>query len=167
MRRLRRTLKSNLLRKTWVRNSGSVKKLLSAIRKASPRLWDLIFFIPERTMRTSSATRNWNSPRTAYLTTFCWCRRTVRLVTAATLCFSRTGSRWGFSTFMAWCTPLLTDGNIISKGSYSQNEKDGEWIIYFETDNKYYRKGLYKNGKKQGVWGLYLADNTLINEEKF
>src|SRR5690606_37296361 len=86
---------------------------------------------------------------------------------AATLCFSRTGSRGGFSTFMAWCTPLLTDGNIISKGSYSQNEKDGEWIIYFETDNKYYRKGLYKNGKKQGVWGLYLADNTLINEEKF
>lgn len=59
------------------------------------------------------------------------------------------------------------NANIISKGSYSKGEKDGEWIIYFVTDNTYYRKGHYKNGVKEGVWGTYLANGTLITEEKF
>lgn len=62
--------------------------------------------------------------------------------------------------------------NIIIKGYYADNYKNGEWIerISLGTTNKsafIYTKGNYIRDKKNGTWTEYYADNKVLKTENY
>ena len=57
-------------------------------------------------------------------------------------------------------------GNVISSGSYQNNQQIGKWVFLYEN-GKTEQAGEYKQGKADGLWQWYFKDGNLKREEEF
>lgn len=65
------------------------------------------------------------------------------------------------------------NGDLLSKGSYSNGKKTGKWIIYNNSDvsfwlnKKTYETGAYISNQKEGKWERFDAENELLESYKY
>ncbi len=60
-----------------------------------------------------------------------------------------------------------TDGSFISKGKYTDDKKDGTWVVYISDLNRLQKVESYNKGKKDGVFLEFSKRSTLISEQYF
>ncbi len=56
------------------------------------------------------------------------------------------------------------DGNVLFKGSYTDDKKDGKHYFYDE-EGFVYREEIYSNGIPEGVWKYY--DKRVLRKKLF
>jgi len=58
-----------------------------------------------------------------------------------------------------------SNGKLMYKGSYINDERHGLWEEYYHENGKLWDKGSYLNGKRHGLWEYYHENGQLEKRE--
>ena len=63
-------------------------------------------------------------------------------------------------------TYFFKTGVVKAKGTYANEQMDGEWIFYRET-GQLWQIGNFKKGEKHGIWKRFDRNDQLEYEQEF
>lgn len=63
-------------------------------------------------------------------------------------------------------TYYFIDGTVKSKGTYRNEQMEGEWVFYRKT-GELWQVGQFKVGQKHGRWLRYSRDGEIEYDETF
>ena len=63
-------------------------------------------------------------------------------------------------------TYYFIDGTVKSKGTYIDEQMEGEWVFYHKT-GKLWQVGQFKGNQKHGRWVRYSRDGEIEYDEIF